>query len=276
MYKLNDDFSLVSFESVSTTSDEVGYEISNVFTGKYDTFWKPKFNTKEPSIQINFHFPHIVKAIDILFHNNNRYIFDIWGLDTDNVTWILLDVVEKVGDLSSPIRFNIPTFVTKSIKIRFLSSSSSFDDGHHISLIPEISELRVYGQLKDEYEARSKIPPLPCPQGYYKKKGECIKADNNKKTVSKIELINDGDKLTFTGNISITGFYIEIEPSEKNHQILIQIPNKYSNVITIQKELYQNMITLNNTIEKVNKIEMILLTDMNIKKAYVIGYNNNG
>lgn len=255
----------IPLESITTTNDEAGFESINLFNGDLGKYWKPSAtNNGKYFIQLNFTAPVNVEAIDIIFHkDNNLSSFTVEALGLDKLKWFALGVFEILSDNTVPQRIYLPSFHTGAIKITFLQ----FVEDGHVSLIPEVSELRVYGEFYEEKipPSRIEMPQLSIPKEHFvNEEGEYV-THNNKKLalVDNISLIK-GDTMTVKANNNIPSLLqldlIFTQP-HPDIQLVLDIPNKFMRNIFIQKETNHYKLVLNMNVNNVTSFDLISYTE---------------
>lgn len=264
--------SIIPIESSTISSLEEGFEPHNMFDGKFETYWKPKKGAVNNFIQVNFFFAHIVDCIDILFADKADYIISIEYLNTNKTYFVSFGSFLISSNTEKPNRIYLPTTLTKSIKITFLTKEI---DGHTY-IEPLISELRIFGQVKDnEPESLIKIPSIGCPEGHVKNEdGQCVQYKKYerkhgiwKEDVEKhgqqfytLELNGDIMTMNFPRPFNLHGYFIRFNYHPIDFQILIG-PKNHVQTINVQKEINELEIILNKTINNISKVDMILNTD---------------
>jgi len=270
---------IVPLDSIGVSSSEQGFEPNLMFDANGLTYWKPIKGAKDNYVQINFFAPHTIEYFDIMFADNALYLISIEALRPDGLSWLSLGT-QMIRESDKINRIFIPTTFTKSIKLGFLSKEID----NHTYLEPLVSELRVYGEtIKNEPQGLIKLPGLPCPSGFFKNEdGDCIptlkhdillKKKGSRKKYGKLKKGEHIEIEVKDKKLNIRGFYIKVEDEHLDVQFIVGDPDQYMLHFEIQKELTASRILLNETLENVNKIRMILLTDteIEVKEFYPIG-----
>lgn len=283
------DFGIIPIDSVQVSSNQEGFEFVKMFDGKLDTAWKPAQNQPNNFAQINFLSPHLVKAFDIAFvkGDKRKYTFRVEAQDKDNPSrWIRVNTYETRGTTLEPVRVNIPDVLTKSVRLTFLS----FNEQGHMGVLPEVTELRIYGEIEEgEAPGNVKIPDLGCPEGYVLDvgTGRCIKnvsyqilvpdeiigdakagAEGN--TDSLLDLATDisytikgkGSRVIekFSKPVNLNAIVLGINNKGLEYTLTVVVPNKVQVPVIIQKGIRETSFMLDETVTT-ESIELISQND---------------
>ena len=293
----NLDYAVIPLDSVEVSSNVDGHEAINLFNGNLQTYWTPSL-LQTSFAQVNFISPHLVKGVDLAFHKGNarKHTFEISILSPTNNRWVSVSVYETKGTTEEPIRVNIPDVLTKSVRITF---KSHVENGH-MGIIPEVSELRVYGQItEDEAPDSENSPKLQCPEGYQKDPitNRCLKnvqyeflnpvdvmgkstednssiPNNNPKNVvndnlgNSYTVIGANSKITQTldREYEVTAVTLDIDNTQKaEYNFTLVLSTASQTPILLQPDLNSTNITLNNPV-RTKTVELVLVSTTAVDK----------
>lgn len=254
---------LIPIDSVSGSGNvETDFNIIKIFDGKIETYWKPSINKDNLYyIQLNYFSPHVIECFDIAFNKGDerRYIFSVY-IPINN-HWLHCRTIETSGETNDIERYNLSIWSKKTKSIKFVFTSFMDKSNNNIGIIPEVSELRVYGVLNEREvvtEFNNNIPKLPCPRGYIKKGKKCIKDVKLDILDSQIKILNGVIVVSFKDNVKvnmldglISGDYL-INTKPTPFQTIV-----YGDKIIFDKPLEVNRIELSPLIDvEVNTLEI--------------------
>ncbi len=305
-------YGIIPIDSISVSSAAEGYEAINMFDGKLETYWKPDISQASSYTKIAFLKPRLVKAFDIAFHEGDkrRQTFTVEVLSIDSKKWNKINVYQTRGVTTEPERVNIPDVVTKEFKIIY---NSWVGNDNHTGILPEVAELRVYGEIEQsEVPSSTVLPRLPCPEGYVlSADGFCIKAapseilkpekvtgtskssnkdieDNEPENVVNEDLKNGytviGKESKIVQEFKVTqeiaGLDLAIENKSKaEYNFIINIPDKLQMPVFLQGELESTGILFDKAVNA-KTVELVLdnTTDPNqvlkVVKMNILGNVN--
>lgn len=285
------DFGIIPIDSIEVSSNADGFEATKVFDGNLTTAWKSATSQPNSWHKTNFMRAHTLKAFDIAFvaGDKRKYTFVVEVMDKDDPSrWIKINTYQTRGTTLEPVRVNIPDVITKSIKLTF----KSFDENGHMGVVPEVTELRYYGDIdKGEAPGSVVVPELGCPEGYALDAGtgRCIKdvkfeilvpdeitGDNGEgdpnslldiATETAYKIKGKGSKVieVFDNPVNVNAIVIEVDNKGLEYGLTINIPNQSQTPVIIQKGVESTSFVLDqtavtDTIELISNSDEIILT----------------